>query len=272
MSASPTSPSDARGREQGAPGEPIVEMEGVHKTFDGHAVLRGVDLKILRRETLVIIGRSGSGKSVTLKHIVGLLFADGGRVRVFGRDMSTLSRKDLLAIRLKIGYLFQSGALINWLRLDENVALPLITHQRGLSKEEVARRVRQKLELVELGDAADKYPSDISGGMKKRAGLARAIILQPEIILYDEPTSGLDPVMASSINDLVINTRERLGVTQVVVTHDMESAFRIADRIAMLYEGRIISEGTPDEIRTTTNPIVRQFIEGSTSGPITNHG
>jgi phospholipid/cholesterol/gamma-HCH transport system ATP-binding protein len=220
----------------------------------------------------VIIGRSGSGKSVTLKHIVGLLFPDRGTVRVFGKEMARLSRDELLAIRLKIGYLFQSGALINWLRLEDNVALPLITHRKRLKKREVRERVREKLEMVELGSAASKYPSEISGGMKKRAGLARAIILDPEIILYDEPTSGLDPVMASSINDLVINTRERLGVTQVVVTHDMESAFRIADRIAMLYEGRIVEEGTPEAIRTSTNPIVRQFITGSTSGPITNGG
>jgi phospholipid/cholesterol/gamma-HCH transport system ATP-binding protein len=250
----------------------VVEMEGVHKTFDGIDVLRGLDLRIRRRETLVIIGRSGSGKSVTLKHIVGLLAPDRGRVKVFDRDMTRLSHRELLETRLKIGYLFQSGALINWLTIRENVALPLLTHRKGIGRREVARRVQAKLELVELGDAGNKYPGDISGGMKKRAGLARAVILDPEIILYDEPTAGLDPVMASAINDMVIHTHEALGTTQVVVTHDMESAFRIADRIAMLYEGRIIAEGDPEDFRKSDDPIVQQFITGSSTGPITNGG
>ncbi len=249
--------------------ERVIELIGVHKSFNGSSVLGGLDLEVLRHETLVIIGRSGSGKSVTLKHIVGLLAPDRGTVKVFGKDLTRVTRKELIAIRLKIGYLFQSGALINWLRIDENVALPLRTHARDLTEEEIARRVREKLEMVELADAASKYPSEISGGMKKRAGLARALILDPEVLLYDEPTSGLDPVMASSINDLVTDTREKLRVTQVVVTHDMESAFRIADRIAMLYEGRIIASGTPEEIRRSEDPVVRQFISGSSSGPIT---
>jgi phospholipid/cholesterol/gamma-HCH transport system ATP-binding protein len=254
------------------PGEPerVIEMEGVGKRFDGIEILRGLDLAVFRGETLVIIGRSGSGKSVTLKHIVGLLDPDRGRVRVFGRDLAGASRRELLAIRLRIGYLFQSGALINWLPLGDNVALPLRAHRKGLSRDEVARRVREKLEMVELGDAGGKYPSDISGGMKKRAGLARAVILDPEVILYDEPTSGLDPVMSSSINEMVIRTREVLGATQVVVTHDMESAFRIADRIAMLYEGRIIAAGKPEEFRNSEDPVVRQFITGSSKGPITD--
>ena len=247
---------------------PVISLSGVHKKFNGFEVLRGLDLEIRAHETLVIIGRSGSGKSVTLKHIVGLLAPDGGTVKVFGKDLSTVSPRELLPIRLKIGYLFQSGALINWLRIDENVALPLRAHRRGLAEAEIAERVRAKLEMVELAGAAEKYPSEISGGMKKRAGLARAIILEPEVILYDEPTAGLDPVMASSINDMVINTREKLAVTQVVVTHDMESAFRIADRIAMLFEGRIIASGTPEEIRQSKDPVVQQFITGSSKGPI----
>jgi len=255
-----------------SPGSVVIELKGVHKALDGVPVLRGLDLQVRHHETLVIIGRSGSGKSVTLKHIVGLLAPDRGTVRVFGKDMTKVSRRDLLSIRLRIGYLFQSGALINWLRIDENVALPLRTHRRDLGPEAVASRVREKLELVELSGAAGKHPGEISGGMKKRAGLARAIILDPEVILYDEPTSGLDPVMAGAINDLVIQTREALGVAQVVVTHDMESAYRIADRIAMLYEGRIIATGTPGEIRASADPVVRQFITGSPTGPITNGG
>jgi len=252
--------------------KPVVELEGVYKSFQGAQVLRGVDLEIFPRETLVIIGRSGSGKSVTLKHIVGLLAPDQGRVRVFGEDLSGVDYQELLAIRLKIGYLFQSGALLNWMTIEDNVALPLREHRRKLSVREVEKRVREKLELVELGGAGKKHPGEISGGMKKRAGLARAIILDPEIILYDEPTAGLDPVMASTINDLVIHTREVLRVTQVVVTHDMESAFRIADRIAMLFEGRIIATGSPQEIKTSKDPIVQQFITGSSRGPITDGG
>jgi phospholipid/cholesterol/gamma-HCH transport system ATP-binding protein len=250
-------------------GQPaVIVLSGVHKTFNGFEVLRGLDLEIRAHETLVIIGRSGSGKSVTLKHIVGLLAPDRGTVRIFGKDLSTIAPKELLQIRLKVGYLFQSGALINWLRIDENVALPLRAHRRGITEAEIVDRVRAKLEMVELAEAAAKYPAEISGGMKKRAGLARAIVLEPEVILYDEPTAGLDPVMASSINDLVINTREKLAVTQVVVTHDMESAFRIADRIAMLFEGRIIASGTPEEIRKSPDPVVQQFITGSSQGPI----
>jgi len=251
--------------------DPVAVLEGVHKAFDGGPpVLAGLDLEVRRRETLVIIGRSGTGKSVMLKHIVGLLQPDRGRVRVFGTDLARVRAKEMLAIRLKIGYLFQSGALLNWLRVDENVALPLIEHRRGLRRAEVDSKVKEKLQLVEMESAAAKYPDEISGGMKKRAGLARAIVLEPEMILYDEPTSGLDPVMASTINDLVIQTREALGVAQVVVTHDMESAFRIADRIAMLYEGRIIAGGTPEEFRRSSDPVVQQFITGSSQGPITD--
>jgi phospholipid/cholesterol/gamma-HCH transport system ATP-binding protein len=251
---------------------PVVELDVVHKSFNGAHVLNGVSLQIFPRETLVIIGRSGSGKSVTLKHIVGLLNPDQGRVRVFGEDLSQVSYRDLLAIRLKIGYLFQSGALLNWMTIEENVALPLLEHRGKLSPKEVEKRVREKLELVELAGAGKKHPGDISGGMKKRAGLARAIILDPEIILYDEPTAGLDPVMASAINDMVLHTREVLRVTQVVVTHDMESAFRIADRIAMLFEGKIIATGSPQEIKSSGDPIVQQFITGSSRGPITDGG
>lgn len=256
-------------RARAGDGAPVIELVGVHKTLGGVEVLRGLDLQVFPRETLVIIGRSGSGKSVTLKHIVGLLAPDRGTVRVFGRDVGRASRKQLSAIRLRIGYLFQSGALINWLTVEENVALPLSEHRR-LPREEVSRRVRAALEQVELLEAASKYPSDISGGMKKRAGLARAIIMEPRVVLYDEPTAGLDPVMASSINLLVIRTRESLGVSQVVVTHDMESAFQIADRVAMLYRGRIIAGGTPEELKGSPDPIVQQFISGAPDGPITD--
>jgi len=249
---------------------PIIRLVGLHKRFGEHVVLDGVDLEVRPRETLVIIGRSGTGKSVTLRHIMGILDPDAGEVHVFGKKLSTLTPRETKKIRLRIGYLFQSGALINWLTIGENVALPLLEHSPGLSPKEVEERVTEKLRLVEMQDAVDRYPPEISGGMKKRGGLARAVILDPEIILYDEPTSGLDPVLASAINELVIHTREVLGVTQLIVTHDMESAYRIADRIAMLYEGKIIALGSPEEIRAHPDLVVRQFITGSSTGPITN--
>jgi len=251
--------------------EPIVELSEVHKAFGSQPVLRGVSLKVFPRETLVIIGRSGSGKSVTIKHIVGIEKPDRGKVLVFGEDMATLRGKDLDRARLRMGYLFQSSALLNWMTIEENVALPLLEHQRKLKGAERSARVLEKLRLVEMDGAGQKYPEQISGGMKKRAALARAIVLDPEIILYDEPTSGLDPVIARTIDDVISHTGKALGAAQIVVTHDMESAYRVGDRIAMLYEGTIIAQGTPDEIRSTENPIVRQFIMCLTKGPITEN-
>jgi phospholipid/cholesterol/gamma-HCH transport system ATP-binding protein len=250
--------------------KPVVKLVGVYKSFGNFKVLDGVDLEIFPRETLVIIGQSGTGKSVTLRHIIGLLEPDGGKVEVFGRDLSTLNSKEIKELRRRIGYLFQSGALINWMTIEDNVALPLQERDPKLPATEVHKRVLEKLRLVNMENALHKFPSDISGGMKKRGGLARAIILEPEIILYDEPTSGLDPVIAATVDELVNHTRNTLGVTQVVVTHDMESAYRIADRIAMLYQGKIIAIGTPDEIRSHPDPLVQQFITGSSKGPITS--
>jgi phospholipid/cholesterol/gamma-HCH transport system ATP-binding protein len=226
-------------------------------------------MKVFAKETLVIIGRSGSGKSVTIRHMVGLEKPDSGKITVFGRELARVRTRELRRIRLRMGYLFQSGALLNWMTVGENVELPLIEHRRDMAAGERRERVLAKLRLVEMEEAAHKYPSEISGGMKKRAALARAIILDPEVILYDEPTTGLDPVIANTINDLIVHTGEALGSTQVVVTHDMESAYRIGDRIAMLYEGRIIALGTPEEIQGSKDPIVSQFVEGRTEGPIT---
>ncbi len=248
----------------------IIEIKGLWKSFNGTPVLQGVDLDVRKGETLVIIGRSGTGKSVTLKNIMGLLMPDRGTVKVFGTDIASLNRKEILKLRLKIGYLFQNGALLNWMSIGDNVTLPLLEHKPELSKEAMRRIVEKKLEIVELDNAGDKFPSEISGGMKKRAGLARAIVMDPEIILYDEPTSGLDPVMAGSINELVRHTQNVTSATQLVVSHDMDSAFSIADRIAMLYQGRIIALGTPEELKRHDDPVVQQFISGNPDGPITN--
>ena len=258
------------GVEAEAANDVVVELRGVVKSFGAHRVLDGVDLTARKEETLVIIGKSGSGKSVTIKHIVGLEAPDAGEVRVFGKEIARLRRREREQMRLRVGYLFQSGALLNWMTIEENVELPLREHRRQLSATERRDKVVEKLRLVEMEGARSKYPAEVSGGMKKRAALARAIVLEPQIILYDEPTSGLDPVIASAINELIIQTRESLGATQIVVTHDMESAYRIADRIAMLYGGKIIAAGSVDEIRSTQDPIVQQFITGSTTGPLSH--
>ncbi|WP_372366060.1 ABC transporter ATP-binding protein [Candidatus Uabimicrobium sp. HlEnr_7] len=247
----------------------MIELSDVYKTLDGRKILQGLNLSIREGETYVIIGRSGTGKSVTLKNIIGLMQPDRGEVKIMGQCISQMSKTESYEIRQKMGVLFQSGALINWLNVEDNVALPLTEHKRHLPKSEVVEIVRQKLELVELSHAGKRMPSELSGGMKKRAGLARAIVGGPKIILYDEPTSGLDPVMSNQINDLIISMQKKLGVTSICVTHDMSSAYRIANRIGMIFEGKIIEEGTPQEIKNTQNPIVKQFISGSTVGPLT---
>ena len=246
----------------------MITLQDVHKQLAGEAVLNGVDLEIERGETMVIIGRSGSGKSVTIRHMVALLQPDRGSITIDGVDVAALDETGIFELRRKFGVLFQSGALINWLSVYDNVALPLREHT-DLNDDEIDEKVHERLRLLDLDEHVDKMPADISGGMKKRAGLARAIVLDPEIVLYDEPTSGLDPVMASRITRLIIDVKEKLGVTSVVVTHDMDSAYKIADRIAMLYEGKIVQVGTPDEIRNSTDPVVRQFVEGRIEGPMT---
>jgi len=245
----------------------MIQFNHVKKAFGRQVVFDGLDLEIQRGESMVIIGRSGSGKSVMLKHIIGLLAPDSGNVLVDGSDIASLDKDGLYELRRKFGVLFQSGALINWLSVYGNVSLPLREHT-NMPEEEISGVVNQKLKLLHLEEHVSKMPSDLSGGMRKRAGLARAIVLDPDILLYDEPTSGLDPVMASRINDLINSVRKELGVTSVIVTHDMESAYKVADRIAMLYMGKIIEVGTPDEIRNTQNEVVRQFIDGKVEGPI----
>lgn len=251
------------------PDEAIIRLENLEKTLEGRQILRGLSLEIRRGETMVIIGRSGVGKSVTLKHIVGLMRPDRGRVIIDGVDLSTMRPAEMARFRKKFGLLFQSGALINWLTVGENVALPLIEHER-LPPARIRQIVREKLALVDMLHAEHLYPSDISGGMKKRAGLARAIVRDPEVVLYDEPTSGLDPVMSNQINELILDMQRRIQVTSLVVTHDMESAYMIADRIAMLYNGGIVQACTPAEMQASHDLTIRQFIEGDTTGPITD--
>lgn len=249
----------------------MIDIRGVHKNFNSHPVLKGLDLVIRDGETIVIIGRSGCGKSVLLKHIIGVLRPDAGEVLVDGVDVSQLATKELNEIRLKFGMLFQGAALFDSLNVGENVAFALLEHTK-LEPRIIERRVKDCLEMVGLKGIEEKYPSELSGGMRKRVGLARAICMNPQIILYDEPTTGVDPIMGDAINDLIIELHDRLGATSIVVTHDMTSAYKVADRIAMLYDGKIIADGSPDQIKGTTDPIVKQFITGAATGPISEYG
>jgi phospholipid/cholesterol/gamma-HCH transport system ATP-binding protein len=249
----------------------MIEIADLHKSFGRNHVLRGASLRIETGESMVVIGGSGSGKSVLLKHIIGILKPDEGKVLVDGTDIAALADNDLYDIRRKFGMLFQMAALFDSLSVWENVAFSLLRHQKMKEKDAKSLAV-EKLRMVGLVGVEDLMPSELSGGMKKRVGLARAIAHEPEILLYDEPTTGLDPIMADAINELIGEMKRNLSVTGIAITHDMNSAYKIADRIAMLFEGKIIETGTPDEIRNTQNPIVRQFISGSASGPIKIEG
>ena len=246
----------------------MIEIIDVHKSFGSLDVLRGVNLTIEKGESMTVIGGSGSGKSVLIKHVIGLLHPDKGRVIVDGQVMNDLDEFGLNELRKKFGMLFQMAALFDSLTVWENVGFSLKQHTK-LSDKEIREIATQKLALVGLKDVEDKMPSELSGGMKKRVGLARAIAMDPAIILFDEPTTGLDPIAADAINDLIVDLRKKLGVTSVSITHDMHSAYKISDRIAMLYKGEILETGTPDQIRNSENPIVHQFITGSAVGPIT---
>lgn len=247
----------------------MIEIIGVHKSFNSHKVLDDISLHIEKGKTKVIIGRSGCGKSVLLKHIVGILEPDAGIVKVDGIVINRLKEKELNKIRMKIGMLFQGGALFDSLTVAENVGF-VLDEYTDLNKATVRERVKEALSLVGLQGIEELMPAELSGGMKKRVALARAICMRPEIILYDEPTTGVDPITADAINDLIRELQAKLKITSVVVTHDMTSAYKVADHVAMLYQGRIIAEGTPDEIKTTNNPVVRQFVTGAAEGPITD--
>ncbi|MBI3377462.1 MAG: ABC transporter ATP-binding protein [Nitrospirae bacterium] len=249
----------------------MIEIVDLYKAFGRNHVLRGANLKIEKGESMVVIGGSGSGKSVLIKHIIGTLKPDSGSILIDGVDIAKLSENELYETRKRFGMLFQMAALFDSMKVWENVAFALMRH--GKLKEKDAKEIAsEKLRMVGLIGVEDLMPSELSGGMKKRVGLARAIAHSPEILLYDEPTTGLDPIMADAINDLIIEMKQKLSVTSVAITHDMHSAYKIADRIAMLYEGRIIATGTPDEIKNTDNATVRQFITGSAVGPIKIEG
>jgi len=245
----------------------MIRIRGLKKRLGRKQVLDGVDLDIPTGRTVVVIGRSGTGKSVLLKHVIGLMTPDEGAIEVDGREVVGLKEREMNEVRKRFGLLFQGGALFDSLTVGENVGLPMREHT-SLPDAEVRRRVAERLDWVGLNGVEDMKPASLSGGMRKRVGLARAIAMDPAYILYDEPTTGLDPIMSDVINRLIRSLQQRIGVTSVVVTHDMASAYHVGDELAMLHEGRVVFTGTPDEARQTTDPLVRQFIEGSSEGPI----
>ncbi|MFQ5480451.1 MAG: ABC transporter ATP-binding protein [Thermodesulfobacteriota bacterium] len=245
----------------------MIQIKGLKKTFALKKVLNNVNLDIESGKITVIIGRSGGGKSVLLKHIIGLLRPDEGHVYLDGTDITALKERELNETRKRFGMLFQGAALFDSMTVGENVGFALKEHT-GLEDEDISESVREKLERVGLKGVEEMMPADLSGGMMKRVGLARAIIMDPEIVLFDEPTTGLDPIMSASIADLVLDTQRSLKTTYVLITHDMPFTYKIADKIAMLHEGRIIAEGTTEEMRANPNPVLRQFLEGRSDGPV----
>jgi phospholipid/cholesterol/gamma-HCH transport system ATP-binding protein len=245
----------------------MIQLVDLHKAFGRQKVLDGVDLEIETGRTTVIIGRSGGGKSVLLKHMIGLIRPDRGQVLVDGTDISRLGERQLNDVRKKFGMLFQEAALFDSMTVLDNVAFPLREHTR-MGEAEIRDTVADRLRAVGLAGVEAKMPSELSGGMRKRVGLARAIAMRPEIVLFDEPTTGLDPVMTEAINRLIIDTQQAFRFTCVVISHDIQSIFEIGHRIAMLYEGKIIVKGTPEELRASRDPVITQFLSGSIEGPI----
>ncbi len=247
----------------------MIRVVDLHKSFGDNKVLQGVNLRLKKKETLVIIGQSGCGKSVLLKHIMGLLKPDRGKVYVDGVDITVLNDDELHKITRKFGILFQGTALFDSLTVGQNVSFGLERYT-DYSKEKIKEMVRDNLAKVGLRGIEHLMPFELSGGMRKRVGLARAIAYNPDIILYDEPSTGIDPIRADAINDLIIRMKKEMSASELIITHDMVSAYKVADRIGMLYEGKIIEMGTPEEIRNSENPVVQQFIHGSAEGPIEN--
>jgi phospholipid/cholesterol/gamma-HCH transport system ATP-binding protein len=247
----------------------FIQLEHLWKSFDGRKVLCDMSIDVERGESLVIVGGSGTGKSVTLKHIIGLLRPDRGHVIIDGADLTTMTEVELNQFRRRFGMSFQEGALFDSMSVYENIAFPLRRHTK-MTEREIRARVEECLEDVHLHGVEKKRPSELSGGMRRRVGFARAISLKPEILLFDEPTTGLDPVISDVVAELIIEMDQKLGSTAVTITHDMKVAFKIANRVAMLYQGQIIEQGTPEEFQRSTNPIVQQFIEGRAQGPLTD--
>jgi phospholipid/cholesterol/gamma-HCH transport system ATP-binding protein len=250
------------------PSDVAISLQHLYKSFGPKDVLRDMSLDIERGESIVIVGGSGTGKSVTLKHIIGLIKPDRGRVIVDGHDLATMSGREVNDFRRRFGMAFQEGALFDSMSVFENIAFPLRRHTK-MTEAQIRERVEECLEQVHLENVGEKRPSELSGGMRRRVGFARAISLKPEILLFDEPTTGLDPVISDVIADLMIEMDRTLNTTTVTITHDMKVAFKIADRVAMLYRGQIIEQGTPAEFQRSQSAIVQQFIEGRAEGPLT---
>ncbi len=251
------------------PQQPVIVMRDVQKSFAEKRVLRGMSLTVARGESVVIVGGSGTGKSVTLKHIIGLIKPDKGHVVVDGQDLCCMRTVELNQFRRRFGMSFQEGALFDSMNVFENIAFPLRRHTK-MTQKQIADRVHECLELVHMPKVEKRKPSELSGGMRRRVGFARAISLEPMILLFDEPTTGLDPVISDVIAELIVEMDRTLNTTTITITHDMKVAFKIANRVAMLHEGRIIEQGSPEEFQASRNPIVQQFIEGRASGPMTD--
>lgn len=246
----------------------MIEIHNLYKAFGSQMILNNLSLNVRRGETKAIIGRSGVGKSVLLKNIVGLIRPDSGSIKVNGAEVTNLDEKAYNKLRMEIGLVFQGGALFDSMSVGDNVAF-VLNEFMNLDKTTIKDRVHDALQMVGLKDIHDMMPSQLSGGMRKRVSLARVLCMEPQIILYDEPTSEVDPITAAALNNLIIELRDKLKVTSIVVTHDMNSAYKIADSIAMFYRGQVIADGKPDEIRHSSHPVVRQFITGQAQGPIT---